>query len=206
LNFSFVVPTHLVGPGEIIPVEGAQLVNTERSAFTLGATLAAKEGIPTNNVPSDEAVVLSLTRIRLGRVDPLATLAVMCQVNDTMDEDDDYAFFQVISRHIDRSGKKIITRVASHKFEVATDVSEFLDSVDDEAVSVVLAKAAVYRALHGREETDGTRDLTTAGDTDTLEKLAYDAQLDLDATVQRISGAFRLLALEKGTRRYVSDI
>jgi hypothetical protein len=105
------------------------------------------------------------------RVDPLATLAVMCQVNGTMDEDDDYAFFQVSSRHVDRAGKKIITRVATHKFEFVTDVSEFLDSVDNEAVSVVLAKAAVYRALHGREETNGTCDLTIAGDTVTLEKL-----------------------------------
>jgi hypothetical protein len=109
--FSFVVPTHLVGPGEIIPVEGAQLVDTERAAYSVEATLAAKEGIP---------------------------------VNDTMNEDDDYAFFQVISRHVGRAGKKIITRVSTHKFEVGTDVSEFLDSVDDEAVSVVLAKAAVY--------------------------------------------------------------
>jgi hypothetical protein len=194
----------MVGPGEIIPVEGAQLLSSEQGAFTVGASLAAKEGIPTNKLPSDEAVVLSLTRARLGRVDPLATLAVMCQVNDTMDEEDDYAFFQVVSRYVDRSGKKIITRVATHALEVASDVSDFLDSVDDDAVSVMLAKAAVYRALHGREETENTRDLTTAGDTDTLEKLAYDAQLDLDATVQRISGAFRLLALEKGTQRYVS--
>jgi hypothetical protein len=60
--------------------------------------------------------------------------------------------------------------------------------------------------LHEREETDGTRDHTTTGDTDTLEKLAYDAQLYLDATVQRISEAFRLLGLEKGTQRYVSNM
>jgi hypothetical protein len=39
---SFVVPTHLVGPGEIIPMEGAQLVDTERAAYSVGATLAAK--------------------------------------------------------------------------------------------------------------------------------------------------------------------
>lgn len=32
-------------------------------------------------------------------------------------------------------------------------------------------------------------------------QLAYDSQLDLDCTVQRISGAFRLLGLEENTRK-----
>jgi hypothetical protein len=193
-----------VGPGEIVEVDKKVLEN-ERAAFAAGATLAAGQGLKTNKLPSKEALDLSMTRIRLARVDPLSTLAVMMQVNDSMEAEDEFAFFQMISRHVDHVGKKLITRVSTHRLPVADDVSNFVSAVDEEVVSVLLAKCAVYRSLHGREETDDPRELVTAGDTDTLELLAYEAQLDLDATVQRISGAFRLLGLEKGTRRYDSS-
>lgn len=94
----------------------------------------------------------------------------------------------------------MITRVCTHRFEVAKSVSDYVKHADDEVVSVLLAKGAVYRSLHGREETEDTKDKVVAGDPETLERLAYDAQLDLDATVQRISGAFRLLGLEESTK------
>lgn len=203
---SFIDATHLVGPGEILPVDSSRMLDSERAAFSEGARLAANHGLETKNLPLNEAIELSMTRVCLGRVDPLSTLGIMLQVNDTIEESDRSAFFQTTSRHIDRAGKKIITRVVTRRMPVATDVSDFLSAVDDEAVSVLLAKAAVYRALHGREETEKTRDIATAGDPDTLEKLAYAAQLDIDCTIQRISGAFRLLGLETGTRRYVNKI
>jgi hypothetical protein len=116
--------------------------------------------------------------------------------------DDDYAFFQFVSRYVSRQGNEEITRVCSFKLPVAKDISDFVNSVDDETVSVVLGKAAVYRALHGREDSSETRNIIAAADEDSLEKMAYDSQLDLDATVQRISGAFRLLGLEEKIRRY----
>jgi hypothetical protein len=197
---SFISPSHLVGPGELLPVEGSAVLENEGAAFAVGASLAAKQGFRTNNLPSSEMIEVSLTRIRLGRVDPLTTLSVMLEVTETFHPDDKFAFFQLTSRYVDRDGKTMITRVSSHRLPVAKDVSDFLDGVDEEVVPVVLAKGAVYRALHGREETDESKMIQTAGNSGHLEKLAYDAQLDLDATIQRISGAFRLLGLENGTR------
>lgn len=192
---SFLDPSHLNGPGELL-TENVGIMENEHSAFAVAASLAAKEGIETKDLPLQEALDVSTTRLELGRVDPLSTVSIMVEVNDTFEKDKDkYAFFQLISRHVDRTGKKLITRVCTYRFSVAGDVGEFVDSVDAEAVAVVLAKAAVYRTLHGREETDEVRDKVTAGDVETLEKLAYDTQLDIDATVQRISGAFRLLDL-----------
>lgn len=205
---SFVSATHLVGPGELMDESSSKsgtsrLVRNERAAFAEGSKLAAAKDLTTNNLPSVEALDLSLTRIRLPRYDPLATISVMVQVNDTIvPDDDDHAFFQMTARYISQDGKTVITRVFTHRFPVAESVSDYVKNLDDEVVSVLLAKGAVYRSVHGREETEETKDKIVAGDPETLEKLAYDAQLDLDATIQRISGAFRLLGLEEKTRRY----
>lgn len=197
----FVTPSQLCGSGEVLSDQSSWMVENERSAFSMGAGTAADHGIKTNKLPSNEAMEVSLTRLQVGRVDPLSTFAVMLEIDGSMGDEDETAFFQLISRYISRTGREEITRVCSFRLPIAKDVSDFVASVDDEAVSVVLGKAAVYRALHGREETSHTRDITSAGDTDEQEKLAYDAQLDLDATIQRISGAFRLLGLEEKMRR-----
>jgi len=198
---SFVTPTQLCGSGQVLTDLNCEMVETEKLAFEEGRRLAREKGFNTIDLPSENAMGLSMTRIQVGRVDPMSTISVLLEVDDTIGEEDDYAFFQLVSRYISRRGDAEITRVYSFKLPIAEDVNDFLDSVDDEAMSVVLAKAAVYRSLYGREETDDTRDLTVAEDTKTQEKLAYDTQLDLDVTIQRISGAFRLLDLKKNTQR-----
>lgn len=192
----FITPTQLCGSGEVLPDQSSRMVENERSAFAAGASLAAEKGIETNKLPSAEALEMSLTRLQVGRVDPLSTFAVLLEVDDSLTEEDEFAFFQMIVRYISRTGREEVTRVCSFKIPVAEDVNEFVSGVDDEVVSVILAKAAVYRSLHGRDESENTRDITASGDTNAQEKLAYETQLDLDATVQRISSAFRLLGLE----------
>jgi len=193
----FISPTQLCGSGEVLPGQATRMVENERSAFATGAALAAEHDIETKKFPLTEALELSLTRLQVGRVDPLSTFAVLLEVNDSVSEDDEFAFFQTVVRYVSRTGREEVTRVCSYKIPIAEDVNEYISGLDDEVVSVMLAKAAVYRALHGRDETENTRDITASGDTITQEKLAYETQLDLDATVQRISGAFRLLGLEK---------
>lgn len=194
----------MVGPGTIVDVtEKNVILENERSGFAVGASLATRQGIKTNKLPVFEKIELSMTRIELPRVDPLTTIGVMLAVNDTIEKEDDITFFQTTVRFVDPSGTKMITRVCSKRLPVASDISEFVDGVDSEAVSVLLAKGAVYRALYGQEETENARDTVTAGDVDQLEKLSHEAQLDIDCTIARISGAFRLLGLETATRRYV---
>ena len=196
---SFVTPTQLCGSGQILTDLGCEMVETERSAFEEGKKLALERGFKVDDLPSEKAMEVSMTRVQVGRVDPLNTVTVLLEVDDTIGEEDDYAFFQLVARYISPKGDFEITRVSSFKLPIAEDVNDFLSSVDDEAMSVVLAKVAVYRSLYGREETDENRDLTVAGDTASQEKLAHDTQLDLDATIQRISGAFRLHDLERNT-------
>lgn len=191
---SFVNPSQMCGSCQMLANGG--IVDNELHAFREGSRLATAKGIKVKNLPSEKAIELSLTRIQMGRVDPLSTVTVLMDVDDTVSSEDEYAFFQLIARYISRRGEEEITRVSSFKIPVAGNVNDFVSSVDDEAMSVMLAKVAVYRALHGREETEDTRDLITAADVDSQEKLAYDTQVDLDATVQRISGAYRLLDLE----------
>lgn len=198
---SFVTPTQMCGSGQVLVDLNCEMVETERSAFEEGSKLALEKGLKIIDLPSEKAMELSMTRIQLGRVDPLSTVTVLLEVDDSIGEEDDYAFFQLVSRYISRKGDTEITRVYSFKLPIAEDVNDFLGSVDDEAMSVVLAKVAVYRSLYGREETDDARDLLAARDTNMQEKLASDVQLDLDATIQRISGTFRLLDLQRNSRR-----
>jgi Sec23/Sec24 trunk domain/Sec23/Sec24 zinc finger len=204
---SFIAPTHLVGPGEVLDAgaskDGAsRLLMNEKAAFAAGVKLAEKMNIATTDIPSAEALDLSLTRIRIPRADPLATVSVVVQVNDTIEPDEDkVAFVQLTARSVSRDGTTIITRVNTHRLPVAESVSDYVKNVDDEVISVLLAKNAVYRSMYGREETSATKDKVVGGDPATLEKLAYDTQLDLDATIQRISGAFRLLGLEEQTKK-----
>ncbi len=205
---SFMSATHLVGPGELVDSSSSKsgasrLLSNEKAAFAAGLKLATAKDLTNNNVPSVEALDLSLTRIRLPRYDPLASISFMVQINDSfVAEEDLHSFFQATVRFISRDGKNMITRVCTRRLPVADSVSDYVKNLDDQVVSVLLAKGAVYRSIHGREETEETKDKVVAGDPETLEKLAYDAQLDLDATIQRISGAFRLLGLEEKTRRY----
>eukprot|EP00533_Pseudo-nitzschia_delicatissima_P000494 CAMPEP_0116085742 /NCGR_PEP_ID=MMETSP0327-20121206/4484_1 /TAXON_ID=44447 /ORGANISM="Pseudo-nitzschia delicatissima, Strain B596" /LENGTH=926 /DNA_ID=CAMNT_0003576747 /DNA_START=93 /DNA_END=2873 /DNA_ORIENTATION=- len=198
---SFVKPTQFCGSGEVLTDIGCDLIETEQAAYDEGTKLALEHGLKIKNLPSEKALELSMTRIQIGRVDPLNTLSVLLEVDDMKSEEDDYAFFQLVSRSISRKGDIEITRVQSMKLEIAEDVNDFLASVDDDAMSVLLAKMAVFRSLHGRDETEDTRDKTTAGDSNTQEELAYDTQVDIDATIQRISGEFRLLDLEKNSKR-----
>lgn len=176
------------------------LLNNERSAFAIGASSAASLGFSTNELPVKEAVSETLTRLSLGRFDPLATLSVMLRVNEDYPIEET-AFFQIIVRFVEKDGKTLCTRVYSHQLPVAKNVSDFLSSVDEEVVPVLLGKEAVYRSMYGREITDET-EVVLAPDKEKLEQLAYEAQRDLDATIQRISGAFRLLRLEQSLGRY----
>lgn len=121
----------------------------------------------------------------------------MLRPNDFF-QHDEYAFFQCIVRYVDRDGETLITRVTTHRLTVAKDVGEFLEAVDEEVVPVLLGKEAVYRSMFGRDV--DVEQPFLAPHTGQLDDMAYDAQRDLDHTVFQISGAFRLLSLEKGTR------
>lgn len=196
---SFLSATHLAGSGELLDEGRKGLLNNERSAFAVGASLAASRGFATNELPVTDAVNETLTRLSLGRFDPLATLSVMLRVNEVYPMDAT-AFFQCTVRHVEKDGQTLVTRVCSHQLSVSKDASDFLESVDEEVVPVILGKEAVYRSMYGRE-IDDENEVVLAPDKDQLENLAYEAQRDLDATIQRVSGAYRLLCLERSLNR-----
>jgi len=203
IRISFLNPTHLIGPGDLVASPDGPLVN-EESAFERGAQLTeqhVKGGKQQRtSLPSTEMLESSLTRIRLGRVDPLSTFSVMLRLNDFF-QHDEFAYFQGVVRYVDPEGKFLITRVTTQRLSVAKDVGEFLEAVDEEVVPVLLGKEAVYRSMFGRDVDEEHPFL--APHSGQLDNMAYDAQQDLDNTIFRISGAFRLLSLEHGTRRYV---
>jgi hypothetical protein len=194
---SFLTPTHFCGPGELVEDAEKVVLASERSAFAAGAALAAKSGLKTNHLPSRDMLETCLTRCRVGRVDPMSTFSFMFQLNDFFQKDS-FCYFQCVARHVDRTGDHLITRVTTHRLPLAKDVGEFLDALDEDVVPVVLAKEAVYRSMHGREVAG--QQSQEAPNEEQLEQLAYATQLDLDATVARISNDYRLLGLQEGQR------
>lgn len=186
-------PTHIGGAGTIIDDDHQGLLPNEKSAFAAGELLATSRGYDTENKPSQDVLNETLTRIRFGRYDPLSTMTAMLQVNEQFLPDDRYVVFQCIVRFLDPATQELVTRVSTERLPVALNVNDFLESSDEQAVPVILGKEAVYRSIVGREEEE-----TAAAEMDRVEYLAYEAQNDLDATVHRISGAFRLLGLEEG--------
>jgi len=92
-----------------------------------------------------------------------------------------------------------VTRVSSHRLPLARDVRDYLDGIDEEVLPIVLGKEAVYRSVVGRYD-DEPEVEALAGDADTMDMLAEDAQTDLDHTVHCISSAFRVLLLDDSSR------
>jgi hypothetical protein len=190
--------THLIGPGELVDGPHGPLAN-EQMAFSNGILLAKSHELSIDMDPPQIGVLDStLTRIRIGRYDPLSTFSVMLRLNDSY-QGDEYTFFQCIVRFVDILAGELVTRVTSHRLSVANDVGEFLEAIDEEVVPVLLGKEAVYRSMFGRDA-DTDRPFHAAY-IDELDSLAQDAQQDLDSTIFRISGAFRLLSLVHGTKR-----
>lgn len=198
----FITASHVVGAMEVCnetaeTPASSSILSNERAAFAMGASLAAKQGLRTNSFPSNN-LSDALTRVRMGRYDPLSTLSFMLRVDEDFSATDDkYAFFQCIVRYVEQDGRDLVTRVSTYRLPVAVSIHDFLDSMDEEVVPVVLGKEAVFRSIIGREDEEAIDALVV--DTDRIEMLAFEAQKDLDNTIHRVSGAYRLIGLEVGT-------
>lgn len=197
MSGSFVEATNLIGIGEFVD-DKKMLFPNERESFAAASALAAKHGIETQKLPDRDSFESMVTRVRICRYDPLTTLSMMLRVLPDSSTEIGFAYFQFVVRFMDASGSKMITRVSTHRLSLAKDVSTYLDSVDEDVIPVVLAKEAVYRGLYGRE-TEGVSSEESV-DPAQMERLAYEVQKDIDATIQNISGEFRLLGLQEGTR------
>ena len=185
--------THLIGPGELVEGPIVPLVQEQASLDASRARLVAQYPKRSSFPPPDAGAVV---RVKLGRYDPLSTFSILLQLNDSFQPRfDTEVFVQVVIHYV--VNDTLITRVQTHRLKVAGDVGEFLEVVDEQVVPVVLAKEAVYRSMTGTGDNDN--------DDDDVDRLAYDAQKDLDQTIFQISAAFRLLSLEHGTKRCVSS-
>jgi hypothetical protein len=194
----FLTSTHLLGPGELVS-NPCEPMDNEKLTFSKGLLIAKKHHLSIDmDCPSVDILDATMTRIQVGRYDPMSTFSVMLRLNESY-HGEEHAFFQCIVRYLDISAGELVTRITSHRLSVAKDVGEFLEAIDEEVVPVLLGKEAVYRSMFGRDvETDHP---FYAAYIDELDSLAHDAQQDLDNTIYRISGAFRLLSLAHGTKR-----
>merc|ERR1711935_924209 len=81
---SFVTPSQLCGSGTVLTQLTYGLIENEMSAYEEGSRLALEKGFKVRNLPSERALELSMTRIQLGRVDPLNTMSVLLEVDDSI--------------------------------------------------------------------------------------------------------------------------
>ena len=191
----FLSPTSVVGPGVVEYDDERSVLANEQGSYAHGAQRAAANGLPTNNLPSKDTISMTLTRLRLGRFDRLATHTLMMQVNDDIRQDDQHATFQFVARFVTSDGNYLVTRVFTHRLPVA-DMHQFLAGQRSEVVAICLGREAVFRATAGRGST-GEEEVTVV-DRDRDEELSNDARKDIDATIHLASAAFRLLGSRSG--------
>ena len=136
----------------------------------------------------------TLSRIKLGRYDPLSTFSVCLEVNEDCHVlDEKYVFFQFVIRYVKADGKTLVTRVYSHRLPIARSVDDFLDGVDEEVVPVLLGREAVLRSMFRKDRADRADTM----DKDQEEMLAHAAKKDLDSTVHKISAAYRFNSISR---------
>lgn len=211
-------PINIVGPGIITTLikqeegKGRPLQN-ELTTFEKCCSAAVKHCIPIYNVPSTQLLASTLTRVQMGRFDPLATLSVMIQVKQRII--DPFVYFQFVVRYVHPiCSNKLVTRVVTQRLPVVPDILNFLECIDENVVPIVLAREAVDRSLTiSTKEVDmmrSNRRKTVEQNLDGLdiavgcsieckkeELLASLVRKDLDVTVHCISKAFRLRNIQK---------
>jgi hypothetical protein len=162
--------------------------------FSSGNSRAAKYDIPTNNLPSRQVLESTRTRINMGRFDPQSTLSVMMQINNPVETDGEkFVYFQFITRYLNPNNlSKLVTRVVTQKMPIFKDEDhEFFNSLNKNALSILLAKEAAYRCMVKEEDrADDRSEKTTPVTQEDVENLAIQTQRDLDTTVRRISRAY----------------
>ena len=193
----FLTPTSVVGPGEVQYDDERGVLPNERQIFAKGSQYAAALGLPTCNLPSADMLAFTLTRLRIGRYDPSMTHTIMTQVNDDiydlqhLQSAQHHTLFQIVARYATSDSNSLVTRVLTHRLPIARNTHEFVDGIQGEIVTLVLAREAIFRSIVGRGTT-GDEEMTVV-DRSREERLTEDARKDVDATVHRISSAFRLL-------------
>ncbi|CAM9872972.1 unnamed protein product [Scytosiphon promiscuus] len=98
--------------------------------------------------------------------------------NDENERDEAQVVFQFVVRRSSPAGDGRITRVVTHRLPVTDDGDGFLQTVDPEALSVLIGKEAVLRATFGTES--GTNQLEVE-----------EARVAVDTVVQEVSSRFR---------------
>ncbi|CAN0069684.1 unnamed protein product [Ectocarpus sp. 8 AP-2014] len=152
-------------------------------------------GNPTNSVGGNG---LGRTHHRLvtGRADPRTSLALYfggppkpknktkkraaaaAVGSGSRNEEDEHVVFQFVIRRSSPAGDGRITRVVTHRLPVTDDGHGFLQTVDPEALSVLIGKEAVLRATFGTESGTNQHEVE-------------EARVAVDTVVQEVSSRFR---------------
>lgn len=191
----FISPHSVVGPGSVEYDDERTVIANEQGSYAHGAQRAAAIGLPTSGLPSKDMISGTLTRLRLGRFDALATHTLVMQINDDIQPEDEHAVFQFVARFATPDGNHIVTRIFNHRLPVR-DTHAFVEGLQGVIVSIVLGREAVYRATSGRGST-GEEEVAVI-DRDRDDELTNDARKDIDATIHLASATYRLLGSRAG--------
>ena len=198
--------THVNGSGSILNSTDIDLLPNEESSFAECKERAHNRGLVTYNLPSTKIFQDLVTRVHMGRYDPQSSFAVMMQVKERLVTDrNQFAHFQIVVRYVNPRNKvELITRVITERLLTTDNEIQFLNDVNEDALCVVLAKEAAYRAMHIRKDTDTElngnkirdpfvmQNQTTLAN-DEVEFSTAESQRNLDTTIHFITRARKLL-------------
>ena len=184
--FSFITPTLCHGSGTINKEAQSPCPN-ERAVFV---DCSSRQGLQSSHAISNKIVKSTLTQIQMGRYDPTSSISILMDVTKAIPDHFSYGHFQFVTRYIDPLDiTTLVTRVATQRVAISKDTSIFLQSLNDEAVPVTLAKEAAFRSMILRNNDDDDRSaVVSESDVDVC---GFLARRDLDSTVYAISKAYR---------------
>ena len=190
---SNMTPTSFNGIGEPVDGHSHHILPNERATFVACNSRSAEHGLPSNNMPSPNILHSTRTRLKLGRYDPKASVAVRFElVNDLHNDTAGFVYFQFITRFIHPRIKSVlVTRVATQRIPICKSESgyEFYDNLNENVLSSLLAKEAAYRCMI-QDTSEGNLTETVIVREEDIEKLVSQTKKDLDTTVNLISNAY----------------
>jgi len=150
----------------------------ERGAFSASVSSAKSKNMPPTEIPSAKVRDSFVTQLQLGRVDPRVSISIILQ-NEFDIPEGSSVFFQFVSRYVE--GDDLVTRVATQSIGASNDTYIYMQSLNIDVTSVLLAKEAAHSAMARTD--DGNLYLGQSE----IETTILRAKNDLDFTVHKIT-------------------
>ena len=187
---TFILPNVMHGPCEQLNGTLSEILcQNEESIYS---RCSGKE-----RMISDRIIESTRCRFLFGRYDTKASLSLIMQVTQPVNLDEHhYAHFQFITRYLDLHDRNfVITRVISQRVPIARDDKEIFQSLNEDAIAVLLGKESAFRCMVA-ESSKTSKEYLSVYPVE-INTFAEEVQNDIDATVHSIFKAYQTFNIRK---------